>query len=82
MAWRVLDVGDDVWNVSFAAERPAHSDQWQLVLTFRSAGPSPRRFWAAYPIRATSKAAIYSQAETISSQELIGVLNEHLAQME
>lgn len=80
MAWRVLDVGDDVWNVTFAAERPANSDQWQLVLTFRSAGSGGRRFWAPYPIRASSKAAIYSQADTISDQDLIDVLNEHLAQ--
>ncbi len=79
MAWRVLDIGSEVWNVSYAAERRANSEQWGLVLSFRSGGPSPRRFWAPYPIHASSKAAIYTQAETISDQELASVLTEHLA---
>lgn len=79
MAWRMLDVGEETWNVAVAAERRANSDQWGLVLSFRGAGPNPRRFWAPYPIHATSKAAIYAQAETLSDQELITVLTEHLA---
>jgi hypothetical protein len=79
MAWRVLDIGDQVWNVSFAAERRANSAQWELVFSFRSAEPVPRRFWAPYPIRATSKAALYAQAETISDHDLAEFLNEQLA---
>lgn len=79
MAWRTLDIGDEVWNVSIAAERRANSEQWGLVLSFRGTGPSPRRFWAPYPIQASSKAAIYTQAETISNQQLAAVLTEHLA---
>jgi uncharacterized protein (DUF2249 family) len=77
MAWRVLDIGDEVWNVSIAAERRANSDKWGLVLSFRAEGPSPRRFWASCPIQATSKAAIYNQAETLSDQDLTEILNEH-----
>jgi hypothetical protein len=79
MAWRVLDIGDQTWNVSFAAERRANSEQWGLVLSFRSAGPASRSFWAPYPIQASSKAAIYTRAETLSDQELASVLTEHLA---
>lgn len=79
MPWRQLEIGDQVWNISIAAERQANSDQWGLVLSFRAAGPNPRRFWAPYPVSASSKAAIYSQAETLSDQELATVLTEHLS---
>ncbi|MGE0443417.1 MAG: hypothetical protein AB7L66_11770 [Gemmatimonadales bacterium] len=79
MAWRVLEVGDDVWNVSMAAERRANSDQWELVLSFRSSGPTPRRFWAPVDMQSSSKATIYAQAEKLSDRELIELLNDHLA---
>jgi hypothetical protein len=78
MAWRVLDNGNDVWNVAIATERRANSAQWGLVLSFRSAGSNPQRFWAPYPIQATSKAALYAQAETLTDQDLMDVLNAHL----
>ena len=79
MPWRQVEIGDQVWNISIAAERQANSDQWGLVLSFRGAGPNPRRFWAPYPFQASSKAAIYSRAETLSDQELATVLTEHLS---
>lgn len=79
MAWRTIEVGDEQWNVAVAAERAAHSDQWGLVLSFRSGGPTPRRFWATTPMQSTSKASLYSLAEKLSDRELINVLNEHLA---
>ncbi|MBL8985954.1 MAG: hypothetical protein JNJ80_06775 [Gemmatimonadetes bacterium] len=79
MAWRVIEVGGEVWNISIAAERRANSDQWELVLSFRSAGPNPRRFWAPVPMQSTSKATIYSQAEKLSDRELVELLNEHNA---
>ena len=79
MAWRTLEVGDEKWNVSVAAERAAHSDQWGLVLSFRSGGASPRRFWATTPMQCTSKASVYSLAEKLSDRDLIDVLNDHLA---
>ena len=78
MAWRVLEIGNEVWNVSVAAERRANSERWGLVLSFREEGPTPRRFWASYPIHASSKAAIYTQAETLSDQDLADVLIGHL----
>lgn len=78
MAWRVLEVGDEVWNVSVAAERRANSEQWALVLSFRGSGPNPRRFWAPYPIQASSKAAIYTQAERITDHDLTEILADHL----
>jgi len=79
VAWRVIEVGGEVWNISIAAERRANSDQWELVLSFRSTGPNPRRFWAPVPMQSTSKATIYSQAEKLSDRELVELLNEHNA---
>jgi hypothetical protein len=79
MPWRQVEIGDQVWNISIAAERQANSDRWGLVLSFRGVGPNPRHFWAPYPIHASSKGAIYSQAETLSDQELATVLTEHLS---
>lgn len=80
MAWRVLELGDEVWTVSIAAERRANSNQWGLVLSFRSSGASPRRFWAEVPdIQSTSKGAIYTQAEKLSDRDLTELVNSHLA---
>jgi len=80
VAWRVLEVGVEVWKVSMAAERRANSDQWGLVLSFRESSPNPRRFWAPYPIQSTSKAALFSQAEKLADRELLEILNQHLAE--
>jgi hypothetical protein len=79
MAWRVLELGDDVWNVSVAAERRASSDQWELVLCYRSNGNPPKRFWATTPMQSSSKGSLYSLAEKLSDRELLGYLNEHLS---
>jgi len=80
LAWRVLDIGEDTWSVSVAAERRANSEQWSLVLSFRnSSGPTPKRFWATYPIQAGSKAAVYTRAESLSDKELTEVLTQHLS---
>lgn len=79
MAWRVLELGDENWTVSVAAERRANSDQWELVLSFRSSATPPRRFWVATPMQSTSKASLYSLAEKLSDRELLEFLNEHLA---
>ncbi|MBX3146757.1 MAG: hypothetical protein KF785_08285 [Gemmatimonadales bacterium] len=79
MPWRVLEVGDETWNISMAAERRANSEQWGLVLSFRSSGPVPKRFWAPVPMQSTSKATIYAQAEKLSNRELQEVLTEYLA---
>ena len=79
MPWRVLEVGEEVWNVSIAAERRANSEQWELVVSFRSTGPNPRRFWAQAPMQSASKGAIYAQAEKLSDRELIELLTAHLA---
>jgi hypothetical protein len=79
MAWRVLEAGDETWNISIAAERRANSNQWGLVLSFRSNGPSRRRFWAPVPIQSTSKATLYTQAEKLSDRDLLELINEHAA---
>lgn len=77
MAWRVLEVGGETWNISMAAERRANSDQWGLVLSFRSGGPSPKRFWAPVAVQSSSKATLYAQAEKLSDRELRDLLAEH-----
>ena len=79
MAWRVLEVGGEVWTVSIAAERRADSDRWELVLSFRAAGPERRSFWKPYPIVAVSRSVVYTQAERIPDQELNAILAEHLS---
>jgi hypothetical protein len=79
MAWRVLETGDETWNISIAAERRANSNQWGLVLSFRSSGPTPRRFWAPVPIQSTAKATLYTQAEKLSDRDLVDLIKEHLA---
>lgn len=80
MAWRVVEVGAQRWNVSVAAERRPSSPLWFLVLSFRAAGPGPGRpaVWAPYPFESASKAALYSRAESIPDDELAALLIEQL----
>lgn len=78
MAWRVLSHGDTLWNVTVAAERTANTSNWQLVLSFRAAGPRRSTFWAPYPLVSASKAALFAQAEQISNEKLSAVLAQHL----
>src|SRR5258708_36728189 len=80
MSWRVIAHGDQVWHVDAVAERRANTAAWQLVLSFRAASePLPgragqggergegrrRSFWTPYPLEATSKSALFIQAEPI-----------------
>jgi len=82
MAWRVVEVGAQRWNVSVAAERRPSSPLWFLVLSFRAAGPGPGpgrpAVWASYPFESASKAALYSRAESIPDDELAALLIEQL----
>ena len=78
MAWRVVTVGDTVWNVSVAAERAAPSSSWRLVLAFRAGGSRPTAFWAPYPIVSSSKAVLFAQAEQIPHEKLAALLADHL----
>ena len=81
MAWRVIAYGDDVWHVDALAERRAHTEAWQLVLTFRTASErlGSSAFWAAFPLEATSKSALFIQAERIRDRDLSRVLEERLS---
>jgi hypothetical protein len=85
MAWRVIAHGDDVWHVHPAAERRANAAAWHLVFAFRreaKAAPArteparfgPRTLWAAYPIEAPNKAAVFAQADRIPDHELEDLL--------
>src|SRR6266566_4095618 len=66
MPWRVIAHGNQVWHVDALAERPANTEAWQLVLSFRSASEgSGRSFWTLYPLEATSKSSLFIQAERI-----------------
>ena len=78
MPWRVIADGEEVWHVAAVAERRPHEVSWQLVLSFRgtSGGLRDRAFWAQYPIEATSKSALFLQAERISDAALSHLLVE------
>ena len=80
MPWRVIAHGEHVWHVDALAERRPHAAAWQLVLAFRPATPEPgQRFLAPFPLEATSKLALFIQAERIPDRQLVDVLTEHLA---
>lgn len=80
MPWRVIAHGERVWHVDALAERRPHVAAWQLVLAFRPAMADPgQRFLAPFPLEATSKSALFIQAERIADRQLVDVLVEHLA---
>jgi len=93
MPWRVIALGDQVWHVDALAERPANTDAWQLVLSFRPAagarragsgapvgvGAGKRSFWTPYPLEATSKSSLFIQAERIPDAALSQLLSQRLA---
>jgi hypothetical protein len=74
MAWRVVELDEHEWNVSVAAERRAHSERWNLVLSFRQRDGGTRPFWAEYPLSASSRSALLLQAEQIPNERLTAVL--------
>lgn len=78
MAWRVVELGAQRWNVSMAAERQAHSALWSLVLAFRALGERRPAIWAPYPIESASKASLFSRAESIGDDELAALLVQQL----
>jgi hypothetical protein len=78
MAWRVVEHGDRRWNVTVAAERRANSTQWNLVFSFRCAGADRQSLWATYPLAASSKAALFAQAEQLSNDAITAFLSEQL----
>ncbi|OLC01693.1 MAG: hypothetical protein AUH78_25460 [Gemmatimonadetes bacterium 13_1_40CM_4_69_8] len=62
------------------AERPANTEAWQLVLSFRTVSERPgRSFWTLYPLEATSKSSLFIQAERIPDTALSQLLAERLA---
>jgi len=76
----VIAHGDQVWHVDALAERPANTEAWQLVLSFRSASGRPgRSFRTLYPLEATSKSSLFIQAERIPDAVLSQFLAERLA---
>ncbi len=79
MSWRTIAHGDQVWHVDALAERPANTEAWQLVLSFRAASEGPgRSFWTLYPLEATSKSSLFIQAERIPDAALTELLAERL----
>lgn len=79
MPWRVIAHGDQVWHVDALAERPANTEAWQLVLSFRAAAGGPARgFRTLYPLEATSKSSLFIQAERIPDAALTQFLAERL----
>jgi hypothetical protein len=80
MAWREITTDEGVWKVEPAAERRAPQDIWHLVLSFRTADDTARasRFWATYPLKASSKNSLFVQADRIGDDELRAVLARHV----
>jgi hypothetical protein len=81
MAWRVIAYGDKVWNVDALAERPADSHAWHLRLSFRvsSGRMQEPALWTDYPLAASSRSALFLQAERIPDTALARLLAERLA---
>jgi hypothetical protein len=78
MAWRVLEHADQRWNVSIAAERRPDSPHWSLVFSFRAADLGRRSVWATYPLSSSSKAALFAQADRVSNDDLVALLQQLL----
>lgn len=79
MPWRVIAHGEQVWHVDALAERRPHAAAWQLVLAFRTAAAGDgKRFLAPFPLEATSKSALFIQAERIPDRQLVSLLAERL----
>ena len=80
MPWRVIAHDNQVWHVDAVAERRAHTQAWQLVLSFRAVAERPRArsFWTLYPLEATSKSALFLQADHIPDAALARLLQEQL----
>jgi hypothetical protein len=78
MVWRVVEHDDRQWNVSVAAERRAHSAEWNLVFSFRSVSADGQSVWVTYPLSSASKAALFAQADRISDDALAAALAERL----
>jgi hypothetical protein len=79
MAWRVLEHAGQTWNVSLAAEKGPSSSQWNLVVSFRSTNQARRSVWAPYPFSSSSKAALFAQADRLSTKDLQELLAARLA---
>lgn len=79
MAWRTLALENREWSVSVAVERRPGTNDWTLVAGFRSTHPEPRRYWVPLPISSASKAVLYARAETLSHDELLGLLRQRIA---
>jgi hypothetical protein len=79
MAWREITTEGGTWKVEAAAERRPYADSWQLMLSFRpdDNGGGADRFWATYPIKASSRNSLFVQADRIEDDELRAVLAEH-----
>ena len=78
MVWRVVEHGDRHWNVSVAAERRAHSAEWNLVFSFRCADTEAQSVWVTYPLSSASKAALFAQADKLTNDALAAALAERL----
>ena len=80
LPWRVIAHGEHVWHVDALAERSPHATAWHLVLAFRTATAEPRqRLLAPFPLEATSKSALFIQAERIPDRQLVDLLADLLA---
>ena len=80
MAWRVVQLDNERWTISPAAERRPDRQEWQLAFLFRAAGHRARSLWATYPAASASKALLFARAEHIPDDQLTALLSERLGQ--
>jgi hypothetical protein len=78
MAWRVVEHGNNRWNVTMAVERRPNSAQWSLVFSCRCVSADRQSVWATYPLSSSSKSALVAQADKLSDEALTAFLSEHL----
>ena len=78
MVWRVVEHGDRQWTVSVAAERRAHSAEWNLVFSFRGPGTEAQSVWVTYPLSSASKAALFAQADKLSDDAIAAALAQRV----
>lgn len=78
MAPRVVEVADRQWNVSFATERRANSQRWNLAVSFRARDGDKRLLWTEYPLASTSRSALLQQADRIPDAKLVELLASQL----
>lgn len=76
MAQRTVSLQGREWVVHPAAERQSSTADWQLIFGFRPRGANRafRTVWAAHAFTAPDKASLLRQAELVTDDALVALL--------